>query len=81
MRRARPKADPHKLAMAPRLKRGQFLGALFVDGSGNGYLETACDYVHLNPVRAGLFGPGAADFGLPVGDSGVGAGQSQPDCC
>ncbi len=25
-----------------------------VEGSGNGYLKTACDYVHLNPVRAGL---------------------------
>jgi REP element-mobilizing transposase RayT len=25
-----------------------------VDGSGNGYLRTACDYVHLNPVRARL---------------------------
>jgi hypothetical protein len=23
-----------------------------VEGSGNGYLRTACDYVHLNPVRA-----------------------------
>src|SRR6516162_11457574 len=30
--------------------------ALLVDGSGNGYLKTACDYVHLNPVRAGLIG-------------------------
>jgi REP element-mobilizing transposase RayT len=28
--------------------------ALMVDGSGNGYLKTVCDYVHLNPVRAGL---------------------------
>ena len=28
--------------------------ALVVDGSGNGYLRTACDYVHLNPVRARL---------------------------
>jgi REP element-mobilizing transposase RayT len=28
--------------------------ALIVDGSGNGYLRTACDYVHLNPVRAKL---------------------------
>ena len=28
--------------------------ALVVEGSGNGYLRTACDYVHLNPVRAGL---------------------------
>ncbi len=30
--------------------------ALIVDGSGNGYLKTACDYVHLNPVRAGWVG-------------------------
>jgi REP element-mobilizing transposase RayT len=28
--------------------------ALVVDGSGSGYLKTVCDYVHLNPVRAGL---------------------------
>lgn len=28
--------------------------ALVVDGSGNGYLKTVCDYVHLNPVRARL---------------------------
>jgi REP element-mobilizing transposase RayT len=28
--------------------------ALFVDGSGTGYLKTVCDYVHLNPVRAKL---------------------------
>jgi len=28
--------------------------ALLVDGSGTGYLKTACDYVHLNPIRAGL---------------------------
>jgi putative transposase len=30
--------------------------ALIVDGSGNGYLKTACDYVHLNPARAHLLG-------------------------
>ena len=30
--------------------------ALIVEGSGNGYLKTACDYVHLNPVRAHLLG-------------------------
>ena len=23
-------------------------------GSGDGYLKTVCDYVHLNPARAGL---------------------------
>jgi hypothetical protein len=28
-----------------------------VDGSGTGYLKSACDYVHLNPVRAGLLTP------------------------
>ena len=28
--------------------------ALVMDGSGNGYLRTVCDYVHLNPVRARL---------------------------
>ena len=29
-----------------------------LDGSGNGYLKTVCDYVHLNPVRANLLPPG-----------------------
>ena len=28
--------------------------AVIVDGSGNGYLKTVCDYVHLNPARAKL---------------------------
>jgi REP element-mobilizing transposase RayT len=31
--------------------------ALIVDGSGNGYLKTVGDYVHLNPARAGLLRP------------------------
>lgn len=31
--------------------------ALPVDASGTGYLKAACDYVHLNPVRAGLLSP------------------------
>jgi len=26
--------------------------ALMVDGSGDGYFKTVCDYVHFNPVRA-----------------------------
>ena len=33
--------------------------SLIVDGSGSGYLKTVCDYVHLNPVRAGLLRAGA----------------------
>ena len=31
--------------------------AQMVEGSGNGYLRRACDYVHLNPVRAALLAP------------------------
>src|SRR5215471_15735348 len=31
--------------------------ALPVDGSGDGYLKVACDYVHLNPARAKLITP------------------------
>ncbi len=31
--------------------------ALVVDGSGDGYLKTVCDYVHLNPARAQLLAP------------------------
>jgi REP-associated tyrosine transposase len=30
--------------------------ALPVEGSGTGYLKSACDYVHLNPVRASILG-------------------------
>ena len=31
--------------------------SLIVDGSGDGYLRTVCDYVHLNPARAKLLAP------------------------
>jgi REP element-mobilizing transposase RayT len=31
--------------------------SLIVDGSGDGYLRTVCDYVHLNPARANLLSP------------------------
>jgi len=31
--------------------------SLMLDGSGDGYLRTVCDYVHLNPVRAKLLRP------------------------
>src|SRR5260370_42581702 len=31
--------------------------ALPVDGSGTGYVKSACEYVHLNPVRAHLIAP------------------------
>src|SRR5208337_883104 len=31
--------------------------ALVIEANGGGYLKTVCDYVHLNPVRAGLLRP------------------------
>ncbi|HEV2331391.1 MAG TPA: transposase [Verrucomicrobiae bacterium] len=31
--------------------------SLIVDGSGNGYLKSVCDYVHLNPARAKMLSP------------------------
>jgi putative transposase len=39
--------------------------ALPVEGSGNGYLATVCDYVHLNPARAGLLKGGKALEAFP----------------
>ena len=36
-----------------------------VEGSGNGYLRTACDYVHLNPARAGLLKSGERLLAYP----------------
>src|SRR5579859_7774614 len=39
--------------------------ALLVEGSGNGYLKTVCDYVHLNPVRAGLLRRSSRSVSIP----------------
>lgn len=39
--------------------------SLIVDGSGNGYLKTVCDYAHLNPVRAALIGSEAVLGSFP----------------
>ena len=39
--------------------------ALLVDGSGNGYLRTACEYVHLNPARARLLKAGERLLAYP----------------
>jgi putative transposase len=39
--------------------------AQVVDGSGDGYLRTACDYVHLNPVRARLLRRGERLLAYP----------------
>ncbi len=44
--------------------------ALIVDGSGNGYLKTVCDYVHLNPARAKSGEAGAGVSGRMAGAVG-----------
>ena len=43
-------------ALAGHVLSGRYKAPL-VEGSGNGYLRTACDYVHLNPIRAKLLVP------------------------
>jgi REP element-mobilizing transposase RayT len=43
----------HRHRLCGHLFSGRYK-ALPVDGSGNGYLKTVCDYVHLNPARAKL---------------------------
>jgi len=43
-------------AMAGHVLSGRYKAQL-IEGGGNGYLRTACDYVHLNPVRAKLLAP------------------------
>lgn len=39
--------------------------AINIDSSGNGYLKTACDYVHLNPVRASMLAAEDRLFAYP----------------
>ena len=46
----------HRHKLIGHVLSGRYKAQL-VEGSGNGYLRTACDYVHLNPVRARLLGP------------------------
>jgi REP element-mobilizing transposase RayT len=43
----------HRHKLIGHLLSGRYKAQL-VEGRGSGYLRTACDYVHLNPVRAGL---------------------------
>lgn len=43
----------HRHKLIGHVLSGRYKAQL-VEGSGNGYLRSACDYVHLNPVRAGL---------------------------
>jgi hypothetical protein len=43
----------HRYRLFGHLFGGRYK-SIIVDGNGNGYLRTVCDYVHLNPVRARL---------------------------
>ena len=54
--------------------------AQLVEGSGSGYLRTACDYVHLNPVRAGLLARGERLLAYPWSSFGayLAAGRHRP---
>ena len=55
--------------------------AQLVEGSGNGYLRTACDYVHLNPVRAGLLARGERLLAYPWSSfKGVVKGSALTNC-
>jgi putative transposase len=46
----------HRHKLIGHLLSGRYKAQL-VEGSGNGYLRNACDYVHLNPIRAGVLQP------------------------
>ena len=46
----------HRHQLIGHVLSGRYKAQL-VEGSGNGYLRSACDYVHLNPVRAHLLKP------------------------
>ena len=43
----------HRHKLVGHVLSGRYQAQL-VEGSGEGYLRTACDYVHLNPARGGL---------------------------
>lgn len=45
--------------------------AQLVEGSGTGYLKTACDYVHLNPVRARMLSSGERLLSYPWSSYGA----------
>ncbi len=46
----------HRRKLVGHVLSGRYKAQL-VDGSGDGHLRRACDYMHLNPVRAHLLRP------------------------
>jgi putative transposase len=45
--------------------------SVLIDGASPGYLKVACDYVHLNPVRAKLLAPGERLLAYPWSSWGL----------
>jgi len=60
----------HRHKLVGHVFSGRYKAQL-VEGSGNGYLKTACDYVHLNPVRAGLLRSGERLLAYPWSSFGA----------
>jgi REP element-mobilizing transposase RayT len=60
----------HRHKLSGHVFTGRYKAQL-VEGSGNGYLKTACDYVHLNPVRAGLLRSGERLLAYPWSSFGA----------
>ena len=84
----RPRENCHSSRTDPFIRlnhRHKLFGHVFsgrykaqlVEGSGNGYLRTACDYVHLNPVRAGLLKGGERLLAYPWSSFGAYLAASQ----
>jgi REP element-mobilizing transposase RayT len=60
----------HRHKLFGHVLSGRYKSQL-VEGSGNGYLRTACDYVHLNPVRAGMLKAGERLLSYPWSSFGA----------
>jgi hypothetical protein len=59
---------------------GDATRVILVDGSGDGYLKTVCDYVHLNPVRAGLLGAEDCNVDVTLTERSRLSGVDSPNC-
>jgi REP element-mobilizing transposase RayT len=60
----------HRHKLSGHVFSGRYKSQL-VEGSGNGYLRTACGYVHLNPVRAGMLKAGERLLSYPWSSFGA----------
>ncbi|HVV73869.1 MAG TPA: transposase [Verrucomicrobiae bacterium] len=54
----------HRHKLVGHVLSGRYKAQL-IEGGGRGYLRSACDYVHLNPARAGLLRAGERLLGYP----------------